>query len=356
MSGRGQHYLPKFLQRPFSHPKDGKGEFVFVHTRSKSFEPNIAGIGKERDFYSDQADTSLDDAITTGEDLLAETLRSLLGTNPALVEPEDSARLLAAISMRTKAMRQAMNGMLPPMMKALSEKLKDGKILRDKMREQMHDPKFIDEAIQKELKKHPRMNREAKAKFADQAKRYWKTELDRREENLLSQAKVTIEEFLRMFAGKAGEVADRSFLKAMKNDPHMPQRVEWLKDFDFEVMPATGDDEFVLGDCGVVGFYSDNTFRLPVANVDDGIQVEAFLMPMSPCRCLVARRPGCHEDFTASIVNTSQISLSREFFISGIKDGPMIEIQRGLINTAASFLTEDEMLRIVLDDTPKEQH
>ncbi len=78
MSGRKHHYLPQLIQRPFAYRKEGKQFYVHAHHRTRGrFTPNTSGLGKELDFYGGPEDTSLDEAITRGEDALAETVQAI---------------------------------------------------------------------------------------------------------------------------------------------------------------------------------------------------------------------------------------------------------------------------------------
>lgn len=75
MAGRKHHYLPQLIQRPFACRQQGNEFYVHAHHRKHGcFTPNTNGLGKELDFYGGPSDTSLDDAITQGEDTLAATV------------------------------------------------------------------------------------------------------------------------------------------------------------------------------------------------------------------------------------------------------------------------------------------
>lgn len=77
MSGRQQHYLPRFLQRAFNCDVRGSETYVAVYRRGHGhpYESNTRGVGQQRDFYGKPGNPSLDDAITVGETQLTRILR-----------------------------------------------------------------------------------------------------------------------------------------------------------------------------------------------------------------------------------------------------------------------------------------
>lgn len=80
MSGRKQHYLPQFLQRPFSHRVVKNNYYVHVHEQRSRYSPSTTGVGAIRDFYSTTEDARADDNITAAESVLGEILDRVLRT------------------------------------------------------------------------------------------------------------------------------------------------------------------------------------------------------------------------------------------------------------------------------------
>ena len=102
MSGRRQHYLPRFLQRPFRSRSKG-GDFVHVHEQGRTpYVANLMGVGQERDFYGHPDHSTLDDAITQHETRLAHVLRRLEADGLHGVTNREIAGLISAIALRTK--------------------------------------------------------------------------------------------------------------------------------------------------------------------------------------------------------------------------------------------------------------
>lgn len=315
MSGRKHHYLPKLLQRPFSHKRNGKGEFVHVFKKDQDYTVNLGGAGAERDFYGDQTDTQLDDEITRGETELAGILQAI-NSDFEGTDPEGCAQLMAALSMRTKAMRDALTSMMPVMLEGVRHKLGNEKALIEDTRRQIMEPAYFRRQFERVYRGQIPTNRDQRAKFLEAAKTKMLFEYRRKEADFGREAKIFIDSMLSVLAKKVDEIGHRSFQDALRRDPHMPKRVEWMKEMSFSVLDAPTGSAFILGDCAVIGYYSDGEFRLPLANVNDEVRLLAMLMPCSPTRCLIAKREGVATSFSVDQVNLQVASLSGEFFIS----------------------------------------
>lgn len=76
MSGRKQHIIPKHIQENFA-----INEKIYVYKKDKDYPSNITDNYAERDYYSTQEDTKLDDIMTTLESTLtSKTWKRLLNT------------------------------------------------------------------------------------------------------------------------------------------------------------------------------------------------------------------------------------------------------------------------------------
>ena len=68
MSGVRQHFIPRFLQKGFRIPGNGKIVRCWVYEQSKSpRSANIQDVGLERHFYAIDGEPDLDDKITDEE-------------------------------------------------------------------------------------------------------------------------------------------------------------------------------------------------------------------------------------------------------------------------------------------------
>ncbi len=70
MSGKRQHFVPQFLQRPFASLEDGKSCLTYVYRKNKlPFETSTRHVGVGNHFYSKSDDAFLDDLITEAEQI-----------------------------------------------------------------------------------------------------------------------------------------------------------------------------------------------------------------------------------------------------------------------------------------------
>ena len=110
MSGRGQHYIPRFLQAGFNSRPGEKRPRAWLYRKesTKPVETALTNIGKARDFYQATVgdDTlSADDVITQAESArLGNLVHELRNGKPAPAFDSDCiAELFAHIQLRTKA-------------------------------------------------------------------------------------------------------------------------------------------------------------------------------------------------------------------------------------------------------------
>lgn len=78
MSGKRQHFIPRFLQKGFaSHTEDGEiYTWVFKKNR-EPFNTNLINVGVEKYFYTDQSNSIADDKITEAEDSYSKLIKNL---------------------------------------------------------------------------------------------------------------------------------------------------------------------------------------------------------------------------------------------------------------------------------------
>jgi len=68
MSGKRHHFVPRFLQAGFASHMNGDEVFTWVYRKgSKTFNTNVANVGVEGQFYSQDGDTKVDESITAAE-------------------------------------------------------------------------------------------------------------------------------------------------------------------------------------------------------------------------------------------------------------------------------------------------
>jgi hypothetical protein len=348
MAGRRHHYLPRFLQRPFAHRQSGKEFYVYAHHRVRGPYPtNVVNLGQERDFYGAPNDTALDDEITRGEQQLAMTVHKLNAGEE--VSTKDMASLIAALSFRTKTMRKALIDLIPPMMEAGRSYLLEGRLLQDKLHQSLHDSKKRKELIYKQIREQMgHLGREQQAKMYALMLPKWKVLVQENEDRLLAQARAWVEIALDHLMERASEIGDSAFLKALTKGPNMPERATRLAtEMVFEMWDAPVGEHFILGDCGTVGLFTDGKPRLALGSMDKDVEMDMVFLPISPTRCVVARKPSAARSLGIPALNRLSASASREFFISIQQDEAQMTELRSAIGTIDPIATREEIAQVL---------
>ena len=348
MAGRRHHYIPRFLQRPFAHRQNGKEFYVYAHHREHGpYTTNIMKLGQERDFYGGPDDTTLDDEITQDEQQLAITLQKI--SNGEQVSSASIASLIAALSFRTKTMRKALTDLIPHLMNAGRSHLLEGRQLQDKLDQSLRDPKKRRELIYKHIReKMGHLKREEQAKVYALMLPKWKTFVQENEGSLLAQARTWIAVALDRVMEKTSEIGDEAFLNALAQGPSMPERAKRLDtEMVFEIWDAPEGEHFILGDCGTVGLFTDGKPRLALGSMDEDVELEFVFLPISPSRCVVARKPAAIRSVSVWEINRMSASVSREFFISDQHEETEMQELREAIGTLDPIATREEIARVL---------
>jgi hypothetical protein len=93
MAGVRQHILPRFLLKGFASRLDGQEVFTWVFRKGGNiFEANIKNVAVEKHFYTQPANTSVDDEITELERGFARLLDNLRNENDGFEITDPSLR------------------------------------------------------------------------------------------------------------------------------------------------------------------------------------------------------------------------------------------------------------------------
>ncbi|WP_085987378.1 DUF4238 domain-containing protein [Pseudomonas alabamensis] len=113
MSGVRQHFIPRFLQKGFRIPSNGKTVRSWVHEQDRPPRmANITDIGLERYFYAVDIETELDDKITEAEQHVYAPLIERL--RKGCVDASDAsliAEMLAHFEVRSRHVRENIGGL-----------------------------------------------------------------------------------------------------------------------------------------------------------------------------------------------------------------------------------------------------
>lgn len=114
MSGVRQHFIPRFLQKGFRTPGNGKIVRCWVYEQNKPpRSANIQDVGLERYFYAINSEPDLDDKISDAErDVYAPLVDSLRAGNLSAAVVESIPGLLAHLEIRSRHVRQNMQSMV----------------------------------------------------------------------------------------------------------------------------------------------------------------------------------------------------------------------------------------------------
>lgn len=346
MSGRKHHYLPQLIQRPFAYRQQGKQFYVHAHHRTRGrFTPNTSGLGKELDFYGGPEDTSLDEAITRGEDALAETVQAI--NRGDAVAPADMATLVCALAFRTKSMREAFVEMLPPIVEGLRTTLLNPLNVRRELMASLTDPKEQKRLIHEQIEKtFGRLPRERRAKIYGTILPRWRTYVAEQEVQLVAQAWGMAYGVMSKLRDEASTVAHGAFLKALARDPAMPARANQLASkMEFTCLIASHGEFFILGDCGPFAIFTDGRPRLVTSSFTDGAEIEKVFLPVSPSRCIVGSVPHSSPLPGVMDINRFSASLSLEFFVSDRDTDQVLDSLRSSIGSLVPIDTEDDIIQ-----------
>ncbi len=349
MAGRRHHYLPQLIQRPFAFRQSGKEYYVRAYHRTRGrFTPNTAGLGKELDFYGGPEDTSLDDAMTSGEGELAKVVQALnRGEHPS---PVEMATLVCALAFRTKAMRDALAGMMPAIVSALRIKVLDISRIRRDLLASLNDPKERKRQIFQAIDSGPPQSREQRAKAYAALLPAWRKYVSAREDELVGQAWATASLVMDKIRSEATNIAQASYLEVLSRDPTVPARARKLmEEMVFTVIQAPEGQSFILGDCGPVARFSDGKSRLVLGAVNQDADIEHIFLPISPSRCIHAHAPSSTWWPSVAEINKISASLSVEFFISDCESGEDLEALRESIGTLDPVDSEEDIIQELLD-------
>ncbi|BBJ98823.1 DUF4238 domain-containing protein [Xanthomonas campestris pv. campestris] len=343
MAGRRQHYLPRFLQRPFRYRASDKQDYVHAHESTRSYTPSTMGLGQERDFYGSAAESSADDNVTESENRLSEILNRL-NTESCSVSQGDQALLVAALAVRTNKMRKSLEAMVRVFANEMADLLQKYGVRQREIEVYWSDKSKLEAMIQEELKKMPPMPREIRTKVISLIKQQWHGQRDQIIFQMQVGVKAIANEVFKRMDQESAHIADSAFRKVFEADPTIPQRVASLTEhYEFSVITACEGEEFILGDCAAVGFRADRSPRLPIGDLDNDSPLDQIYLPISPTRCIAAMRKGTSTWAQMTDINEASAALSHRFFISKSSEPANLTKLQSLIGVADPLASEEDM-------------
>ncbi len=108
MSGKRQHYIPRFLQKGFISHESGKESYTWVFSKNKEpYNTNIKNFGLERNFYTSDDGISADEIITKKEIEFSAIIQKLRQEDLSVLNNSKLPFLLAHLLIRTRLIRDA---------------------------------------------------------------------------------------------------------------------------------------------------------------------------------------------------------------------------------------------------------
>ncbi|HDS1300995.1 MULTISPECIES: DUF4238 domain-containing protein [Stenotrophomonas] len=342
MSGRKQHYLPQFLQRPFSHRVVRNNYYVHVHEQRSRYSPSTTGVGAIRDFYSTIEDTRADDNITANESILGGILDRVLRTKE-LPESGDISMLFGALSIRTLKMRNAMEELAPAMISTLRKKAAEQAWALEALDEQINDAAWIDTQIDKQLQEFGMVDRNRRAAMRAIIRPQIKRELESSKPRILEDFNALSHQLFDYLESKAATIANGALSRVFTDTSALDKRSSFFDDFSYTLVETT-EESFVLGDCAVAALDSQSRPRVALGNVDKRVLLDQIFLPISPDLLIHGARTPEAEFPGSAQVNRLSAMLSNHFFISLEESTIHIEELKKLIGAAATPIVSLEEL------------
>jgi hypothetical protein len=351
MSGRKQHYLPQFLQRPFSHREKNGYFYVHVNEKNTQYSPNTSGVGAKRDFYSSPENTTADDNLTKNESRLSATISKIISSNN-LPDSFEVAHLISALSIRTLKIRNAIADLAPKMLEVVKQKATNEDWSSAILDGQIKDKKNIDKLIDQELLKlgKIKIDRNKLAALKMQFRIKITNEYKAQRELLLTQYSNVIKDTLSKLIDESAKIADSAFVKIFEDPNGFEKRDELFNKFSYQLITSDHED-LILGDCAVIAIDKSGSARLAMADIDDDVVLEHLYLPISPSHVIHGSRFGNQNQLGISEINVLSAKLSNQFFISYTEDSVEISRLKPIIGAFASPIVGLDELYAFAGDT-----
>ena len=291
-SGPNQHYIPRFVQKPFGIPPK-RSQIWYLERGSSPERRAIKRTGSQSQFYSGTAETensTLDDEITKAESWLSSVLRTIRSVPIGnTVDPAGAAAIIAHLAPRTAHLRDSLKHGLAQVVDRTTVMLNDPGNVRayvgldqstpnDQFREHvLSDFKDLTELSGLNLPTHVLervafyVSKENEDDFLDNFTSLFRLFLD----GLLSRSDILVRD---------------SHNKALKEILKSNHRETFLRTMDWTIQsaPTVGA---ILPDCVVIAINKEAEIApLMLAGHDDII---AVVMPVSPEKLLAGTTDGC---------------------------------------------------------------
>ncbi|MFB0552700.1 MAG: DUF4238 domain-containing protein [Phycisphaerae bacterium] len=338
MSGKRQHFVPRFLQEGFaSHANRGELFTWLYRKKTRPINTNIVNVGIEGFFYTNGNDTKADDLITTAEEIYSNLVKELRTSSPMRVSDPRIPELIAHLEVRTRHLRQNFS--------------RTGNYILSRFLDFMCDEDFFAGYLERALRNDPSILRKAIAdelEKRDLPKAILETMMEVSSPllpALIEQMMPTLRqgaEYLRcVLPTKLSGAAKSGHISALKKDKSPKVRLLRYKDLTYEVVDVQ-ESSLILGDSAVLFHVEGPKPFKTFIDKDDGLN--AVILPLTSRRLLV----GAREGFSVSghIWPEAIARCSLEYFIANENSYANLLLQ-GLIGEDADLLTRAELEDII---------
>jgi Protein of unknown function (DUF4238) len=269
MSGKRQHFIPRFLQNGFASHVNGNKFFTWVYR--KGAEPcnaNTINTGVEGYFYSQDDDNQVDDEITAAESrftVLIDALRNEGET--AKLESDEIAELIAHFEIRTRHLRQSFSNAAEYGLREVLKVIEDPVVFGNYVR------KGLEERIVKEYR---RLN------YPENHLKLFLIGIQPQMDIALSNSLVDVpwvtEGFRAAIPNMLKEASKSGHIDGLRNTIAPQVKIDMYRNMKFSIERTSSN--IPLGDSIVLfQLEGDRAFK-PISEKDDPIQ--AVYLPLSP--------------------------------------------------------------------------
>jgi hypothetical protein len=343
MSGKRQHFIPRFLQSGFASHMNGDEIFTWVYRKdTQPYNTNTANTGVEGHFYFQDDDNQADDDITSAEGGFCELVYALRnGSEEATADSGALAELIAHLEIRTRHLRQSFSNTSGAVMEEMLRFMDDRQAFGDFMKRRlMNDPSIVRNAITDELRKRnlpdsllPQLlDASLSQPFVEQVL-----------PSLLADLPLMIDQFRSALPHIVESASKSGHIKALKQTLSPQAKIDQYRALNFCLFHST-KVMFPLGDAPIIfRLNGDRPFKT-FSEKNDLIQ--SVYLPLTPSLILVGRIDEYMPELSQIPIAVAQCSL--EYFISD-SQSKANDALHPHIGKNAHLLTEDQIKNLITE-------
>jgi hypothetical protein len=343
MSGKRQHFIPRFLQSGFASHTNGDEIFTWVYRKNtQPYNTNIANTGVEGHFYSQNDDYQADDNITSAEGDFCELVYALRnGSEEAIADSSALAELIAHLEIRTRHLRQSFSNTSGAVMEEMLRFMDDQQAFGDFMKRRLiNDPSIMRDAITDEFRKRnlpdsllPQLlDASLSPPFLEQIL-----------SSSLADLPLMIDQFRLELPHLLKNGSKTGHIKALKQTLSPQFKIDQYRTLNFFLSRST-KIMFPLGDAPIIfRLNGDRPFKT-FSEKNDLIQ--SVYLPLTPSLILVGRIDEDMPELSQIPIAIAQCSL--EYFISD-SQSTANDALHPHIGKNAHLLTEDQIKNLITE-------